>query len=170
MQELKYFQHYPENLQDQVRQLITNNQLQTYFRRKYPAGHQLQSQQGLYQYSTEIKQRFLKNAPRLNSVSFNKHTDMVKGTLGTHTHQQRVHGKKLKARYDIALNNQLKYAPEAILRALIVHELAHFKHAEHNKAFYNLCCHMEPDYHQLELDLRLFIVLDEQALNFYKIQ
>ncbi|MCF2860104.1 DUF45 domain-containing protein [Pseudoalteromonas sp. SMS1] len=168
MQELKYFQHYPENVQAQVYQLISNNQLQTYFKRKFPNGHQLQNQQELYQYSTEIKQHFLKNTPRLNSVSFNKHSDMVKGTLGTHTHQNKVHGKKLKARYDIALNNQLKYAPEAILRALIVHELAHFKHADHSKAFYKLCCHMEPEYHQLELDLRLFVVLDEQGGNFYR--
>ncbi|KZN65542.1 hypothetical protein N473_12580 [Pseudoalteromonas luteoviolacea CPMOR-1] len=168
MQQLKYFQHYPENLQAQITSLIENNQLQTYFKNKYPCGHQLQNQQTLYQYCTDIKQRFLKNTPRLNNVSFTKHTDMMKGTLGTHTQKQHRHGQKIKARYDIALNNQLKYAPEAILRALIVHELAHFKHADHDKAFYKLCCNMEADYHQLELDLRLFIVLDELALNFYK--
>ena len=27
---------------------------------------------------------------------------------------------------------------------------------EHNKAFYQLCCHMEPQYHQLEFDTRLW--------------
>ncbi|MCG7546990.1 MULTISPECIES: M48 family metallopeptidase [Pseudoalteromonas] len=167
MQQLKYFQHYPDSLQAQVKTLIADEKLQPYFKSKYPLGHQLQNQQALYQYCTALKQRYLKNTPRLNNVSFNKHTDMMKGTLGTHTHKQHRHGQKLKARYDIALNNQLKYAPEAILRALIVHELAHFKHAEHDKAFYNLCCNMEPDYHQLELDLRLFVVLDELGLNFY---
>ena len=30
---------------------------------------------------------------------------------------------------------------------------------EHHKAFYQLCQHMESDYHQLELDLRLFLTL-----------
>jgi len=36
-----------------------------------------------------------------------------------------------------------------------VHELAHLKERGHDKAFYALCRHMEPDYHQLEFDLRL---------------
>ena len=40
---------------------------------------------------------------------------------------------------------------------LLVHELAHLKEADHNKAFYQLCTHMEPDYHQLEFDLRLYL-------------
>jgi len=38
-----------------------------------------------------------------------------------------------------------------------VHELAHLKQKQHDKAFYQLCCHMEPDYHQLEFDLRLYL-------------
>jgi hypothetical protein len=38
-----------------------------------------------------------------------------------------------------------------------VHELAHLKEREHGKAFYQLCVHMEPDYHQLEFDLRLYL-------------
>ncbi|NTV12271.1 MAG: M48 family metallopeptidase, partial [Zoogloea sp.] len=40
------------------------------------------------------------------------------------------------------------------LRMIVVHELAHIKEREHDKAFYQLCRHMEPDYHQLEFDLR----------------
>jgi UTP pyrophosphatase len=38
-----------------------------------------------------------------------------------------------------------------------VHELAHLKHAAHDKAFHALCTHMEPDYHRLEFDLRLWL-------------
>ena len=41
---------------------------------------------------------------------------------------------------------------------LVVHELAHIKEKEHDKAFYQLCCHMEPDYHQLEFDARLYMI------------
>ena len=48
-----------------------------------------------------------------------------------------------------------KVAPEPFLRMIVVHELAHLK--DHNKAFYSLCCHMEPDYHQLEFDTRLYL-------------
>ena len=40
---------------------------------------------------------------------------------------------------------------------IAVHELAHLKEREHNKAFYQLCLHMEPNYHQLEFDLRLYL-------------
>jgi predicted metal-dependent hydrolase len=36
-----------------------------------------------------------------------------------------------------------------LLRMIVVHELAHLKEKDHDKAFYQLCCHMEPDYHQL---------------------
>jgi predicted metal-dependent hydrolase len=40
---------------------------------------------------------------------------------------------------------------------IAVHELAHLKAREHDKAFYALCTHMEPDYHQLEFDVRLWL-------------
>jgi predicted metal-dependent hydrolase len=40
---------------------------------------------------------------------------------------------------------------------IVVHELAHLKEKEHNKAFYNLCTHMEPEYHQLEFEMRLYL-------------
>ena len=42
-------------------------------------------------------------------------------------------------------------------------QMANLKEKEHNKAFYQLCCHMEPAYHQLEFDLRLW--LTERELN-----
>ncbi len=40
---------------------------------------------------------------------------------------------------------------------ITVHELAHLKEKDHNKAFYNLCRLMEPQYHQYEFDLRLYL-------------
>ncbi len=42
-----------------------------------------------------------------------------------------------------------------------LHELAHLKEREHDKAFYALCEHMEPHYHQLEFDLRLWLTARE---------
>ncbi|MCV5802950.1 DUF45 domain-containing protein, partial [Escherichia coli] len=57
-----------------------------------------------------------------------------------------------------------KDAPEALLRMLVVHELAHTREKNHDKAFYQLCCYMEPEYHQLEFDARLFMIyLDLKA-------
>ncbi len=56
-----------------------------------------------------------------------------------------------------------KEAPADVLRMIVVHELAHLKEREHGKAFYSLCLHMEPDYHQLEFDLRLWLTAQELA-------
>jgi len=32
------------------------------------------------------------------------------------------------------------------------------KEKDHNKAFYRLCRHMLPEYHQLEFDMRLYLI------------
>ena len=53
--------------------------------------------------------------------------------------------------------NLFRDAPPEFLRMIVVHELAHLKEPEHDKAFYQLCCHMAPDYAQLELDVRLYL-------------
>ncbi|MFC3034043.1 M48 family metallopeptidase [Pseudoalteromonas fenneropenaei] len=164
-----YFLHYPENLQQQIQQLIADDErLTQYFQNKYPEPHDLRSDKQLADYTNGFKQRYLKNTPRLDSVGYKKQADLVKNALGTHTFQRQQHGGKLKAKHHIAIANQLRAAPEALLRCLVVHELAHFKEYDHNKAFYQLCCHMTPDYHQLELDLRLFLVLEQKALSFYQ--
>eukprot|EP01034_Spumella_vulgaris_P033554 gene33554-41405_t len=50
-----------------------------------------------------------------------------------------------------------KQAPDEFLRMIVVHELAHLREKGHDKAFYQLCAHMEPQYHQYEFDLRLYL-------------
>ncbi len=35
--------------------------------------------------------------------------------------------------------------------------MPHLREKQHNKAFYKLCEYMEPDYHQLEFDMRLYL-------------
>ena len=60
-----------------------------------------------------------------------------------------------------------KATPEAFLKMIVVHELAHFKEKEHNKAFYKLCQHMEPNYHQYEFDLRLYLTQMELFGDIY---
>ena len=54
-----------------------------------------------------------------------------------------------------------KEAPADFLRMIVVHELAHLKESDHGKAFYALCQHMEPEYHQLEFDLRVYLTQQE---------
>ena len=50
-----------------------------------------------------------------------------------------------------------KVAPEPFLEMIVVHELSHIREKNHDKAFYKLCEHMLPDYHQLEFEMRLYL-------------
>ena len=76
---------------------------------------------------------------------------------GTHTTVSRVQGNRLKAKREIRVATLFKDTPIEFLRMITVHELAHLKARAHDKAFYQLCCYMEPDYHQIEFDLRLYL-------------
>jgi predicted metal-dependent hydrolase len=68
-----------------------------------------------------------------------------------------VQGGKLKAKKEIRIATLFKDTAPELLKMIVVHELAHLKEQEHNKSFYKLCEYMEPNYHQLELDLRLLL-------------
>ena len=162
-----YFASYPEQIQCQVKQLIEQNKLLPFFKNKYPQGHAIKSDKLLFEYTDKLKQKYLKKAPKLHLVSYKKQKDLVQNALGTHTYKSQQHGGKLKSKHEINIAEQLRNAPEPLLRALVLHELAHFREKEHNRAFYNLCCHMEPDYHQLELEIRLFLILKNEGLSFY---
>ena len=82
---------------------------------------------------------------------------MIQHALGQHTYISRVQGGKLKAKHEIRVATLFKAVPEPFLKMITVHELAHLKEKDHNKAFYNLCQLMEPQYHQYEFDLRLYL-------------
>ena len=136
----RYFTGYPANIVEQVLSLIKAGKVSEYLLKKYPQAHRITSDKLLYSYATELKKQYLKNAPPFGRAAFKKQGDMVTNALGTHTY--RMQGKTRK--HDLAINSDLLRAPEPLLKALVVHELAHFKEKDHNKGFYKLCCHMEP--------------------------
>ena len=72
-----------------------------------------------------------------------------------------MQGSQLKAKREIRIASLFKQAPAPFLKMIVVHELAHLKVRDHDKAFYALCTHMEPAYHQLEFDLRLWLTARE---------
>lgn len=158
---LKYLQAYPANLQDQVRQMIASNRLGDYLVQRYSERHQVQSDKALYAYAQAIRQEYLRNAPNLDKVVFDNRLDLTHRALGLHTAVSRVQGGKLKAKKEIRIASLFKEAAPQFLRMIVVHELAHFKEAEHNKAFYQLCEYMQPGYHQLEFDLRVYLTWRE---------
>ena len=73
----------------------------------------------------------------------------------------RVQGNKVKIKNELRVSTFFKKAPLALLNMIVVHELAHLKEKQHDKAFYQLCQHMLPEYHQLEFDTRLFLIQTE---------
>ncbi|HEY9100905.1 M48 family metallopeptidase [Chitinimonas sp.] len=158
---LKYLAAYSPALQEQVRGLIAQGRLGSHLGSRYPDGHAIQSDKALYQYVCERKDRYLRTAPAIDKVVYDSKLDVVHHALGLHTAISRVQGGKLKAKKEIRVATLFREAPEPFLQMIVVHELAHLKERDHNKAFYQLCCHMLADYHQLEFDLRLWLTLRE---------
>ena len=158
MSELNILQGYPANLHQQVQTLIDEQRLGDYLLKRYPTTHTVNSDRALYDYCQSIKSSYLKKSSPLSKALFDNKIQVMKHALGTHSSVTRVHGKKLKNKREIRIASVFKSTPEAFLRMICVHELAHIKEMDHGKAFYQLCTHMEPDYHQLEFDVRLYLI------------
>jgi UTP pyrophosphatase len=154
---LKFLSAYPTEVQAQVRHLIAQDRLGLWLREKYAEGHAVRTDRALYDYVLALKSEFLRNAEPLAKVAFDSKLQVIQHALGTHTSISRVQGGKLKAKREIRVATLFKETPDAFLRMITVHELAHLKERAHDKAFYQLCTHMEPHYHQLEFDLRVYL-------------
>ena len=154
---LKYLTGYAPELQAQVRQLLAEDKLGEVLAKRYPNRHDVRSDSALYAYTLDLKNRYLRSAEPLAKVAYDNKLKVIAHALGTHTMVSRVQGGKLKAKREIRVASVFKDAPAEFLKMIVVHELAHLKERDHNKAFYSLCLHMEPTYHQLEFDLRLYL-------------
>ena len=152
-----YLAGYPAALVAQVNELIERGQLGELLWQKYPLAHEVRTDKALYDYVLGIKNEYLRNAGQLGKVAFDSKLHVIKNSLGMHTTISRVQGGNLKAKREIHVATVFKEMPPEFLRMIVVHELAHMKQREHNKAFYQLCMHMEPEYAQLEFDLRAYL-------------
>ncbi|OEC41705.1 metal-dependent hydrolase [Pseudomonas sp. 1D4] len=157
MDPLRYLKAYPSHLQEQVRQMIDQGRLGEYLARRYPDRHDVQSDRALYGYTNALRQEHMRSAPAIDKVVYDNKLDVVQKALGLHTAVSRVQGGRLKAKKEIRVASLFKEAAPEFLRMIVVHELAHLRERDHNKAFYQLCEHMLPGYHQLEFDLRLYL-------------
>lgn len=157
MDPLRYLKAYPAHLQEQVRQMIDQGRLGEYLARRYPDRHDVQSDRALYGYTNALRQEHMRSAPAIDKVVYDNKLDVVQKALGLHTAVSRVQGGRLKAKKEIRVASLFKEAAPEFLRMIVVHELAHLRERDHNKAFYQLCEHMLPGYHQLEFDLRLYL-------------
>jgi len=151
----QYLSGYSPDLLAQIDQLVQQKSLGNLLRQRYPEPHVYTSNKALYGYVLDLKNCYLKQSPPLSKVVYDDKIHIVNHALGLHTQISRVHGNKLKSKNEIRIGSAFKKMSLPLLRMICVHELAHLKEKDHNKAFYKLCLYMEPDYHQLEFDTRL---------------
>jgi UTP pyrophosphatase len=157
MHKFPYLSAYPEPLRVQVGALVDAGQLGQVLLQRYPGAHGIRTDKALYAYVQQLKESHLRQSHPVSKVAFDSKIHVVQHALGLHTAISRVQGSRLKSKREIRIASVFRDAPLPFLRMITVHELAHLKEKEHDKAFYKLCCSMEPDYHQLEFDLRLYL-------------
>lgn len=153
----QYLNGYDPSLLEQIQQLLDEERLGDVLRKRYPEPHAFASNKALYDYVLDLKNTYLKKSGSLSKVIYDDKIHIINQALGLHTQIARVQGGKLKSKNEIRIGSAFKKMPLPLLRMICVHELAHLKEKDHNKAFYKLCQYMEPEYHQLEFDTRLYL-------------
>lgn len=154
---LPFLRGYPPTLLQQVQRMLDEDRVGTWLAERHPAGHAVRSDAALYDYVQACKRTHLRSAPPVSKVAYVARLEVVQQALGTHARVSRPQGNRLKAKREIRIARLFQEAPADFLRMIVVHELAHLREAEHDRAFYALCCHMEPAYHQLEFDTRVWL-------------
>ncbi len=155
--QLKYLQGYDPETLARVERLLEEQRLGQWLQDKYAQGHGIRTDKALYDYVQQLRQDYLRGAEPVTKVLFDSKLQVVQHALGTHTTVARVQGSRLKAKREIRIAALFKDVPAEFLKMITVHELAHLKERAHDKAFYQLCSHMEPSYHQLEFELRVYL-------------
>ncbi|MFQ3197567.1 MAG: putative metal-dependent hydrolase [Paraglaciecola sp.] len=164
---LKYLSAYAPHLQQQVAQMLEQDSLKDMLLDKYPCVHQVAKDSDLREYVMALKNRYLRKSAPLSKIIFDPKIHVVEHALGLHTYISRVQGGKLKSKNELRISTVFKNTPEPFLNMIVVHELAHLKEKDHNKAFYQLCLHMLPDYHQIEFEVRVYLTQLEQKGQIY---
>jgi len=164
---MRYLSGYRPEIVTQIQSLVDNNKLAEHFLQRYPNIHDIRTDKALYDMTIAIKNAHMRQSDPLSKVIFDEKINLSHHALGLHTYVNRRQGHKVKAKNEIRISSRLKHTPIELLQMVIVHELAHLREKEHNKAFYQLCSFMLPDYHQLEFDMRVWLVAEEVGQSPY---
>lgn len=167
MSSLKYLAGYSATVTEQVGRLVESRRLAEVLLKKYPLSHDIKTDKALYLYVMDLKNQFLRQSNPLSKILYDDKIDVLHQALGLHSVVSRVQGGKLKSKNEIRIGSVFRNAPIEFLRMIAVHELAHLREKQHNKAFYKLCEYMEPDYHQLEFDMRLYLTCLDLGATLY---
>ena len=156
-----YLSGYPPAVLAEAQWLLDQRRIGALIAARYPLAHTVRTDRALYDFVSALKSEFMRSAEPIAKVVYDARMQVMQHTLGTHTTVSRVQGTRLKAKREIRVASVFRQAPAAFLKMIAVHELAHLKEREHGRAFYALCLHMEPAYHQLEFDVRLWLAARE---------
>lgn len=154
---LKYLTAYSDQVKSQVKQMLEQDTLGKFLLAKYPQTHDITSDKKLREFVMDLKNNYLKKSSPISKIIYDPKIHVVNNALGLHTFVSRVQGNKLKSKNEIRISEMFRRCPAPFLHMITVHELAHVKEKNHDKAFYKLCQHMLPDYHQLEFEMRLYL-------------
>lgn len=95
MQELKYLAGYSESLLNKVKNLIHEDKLGEYIKNKYPEAHTIRTDRALYDFTMNIKNRFLQKSQPLGRVIYDSKINAVDHVLGMHYYISKVRDQKL---------------------------------------------------------------------------
>lgn len=154
---LKYLSAYSDQVQSKVKLMLEQDTLGQFLLTKYPKTHSITNDKKLREFVMELKNSYLKKSSPISKIIYDPKIHVVNNALGLHTFVSRVQGNKLKSKNEIRISEIFKNCPEPFLQMIVVHELSHVRFKDHDKAFYKLCQHMLPDYHQLEFEMRLYL-------------
>jgi predicted metal-dependent hydrolase len=126
----------------------------------------VRSDKALYDYVQGAEElSYLRNAGTVNKVLFDNKIHVVRNALGLA--QLRSRGCKeaanLRLKHEIRIASMFKQAPDEFLRMIVVHELAHLREREPRQGVLPVVQHMEPQYHQYEFDVRLYLTHMESS-------
>lgn len=154
---------FPASIRARAEALHAEGRLLPLLQRRYPEAHAVHDNAALYRYVQELKKQHMRSSPPLGKVRYCDKISTVHNALGLHTYAVRVQGSKLKRKNELRVGSVFRDMPAVFLRTIVVHELAHLRHRDHDRAFYRLCTHMDPDYHRHEADLRFWLFATQDA-------
>jgi predicted metal-dependent hydrolase len=82
---MKYLAAYPAALRAQVEKLIAEGRLGDWLQKRYGAPHEIRTDRALYDYVSDLKSEFLRNAEPLSKVLFDNKLHVIRNALGTLT-------------------------------------------------------------------------------------
>ena len=158
----RYLKGYNSETVQQAEAMLDANKVGSWLLGRYPARHSFASERALYEFTQALKNQYMKSSNPISKVCYDDKIHVIDNALGLHKFVSRVQGNKLKAKNEIKISSLFRAVPEPFLRMIVVHELAHLREKSHDKAFYKLCNYMEPNYHQLEFEVRLYLAHKER--------